>query len=81
MLSKCANPVCTTPFHYLHDGRLFQMETGANAAEQPEHKKGARRIEYFWLCNRCAAEMTLRYERGVGVITVPIQQVQRAAAS
>jgi hypothetical protein len=24
MLSKCANPVCTTPFHYLRDGKLFQ---------------------------------------------------------
>ena len=81
MLSKCANPACTTPFHYLHDGRLFQLETGGGASEQPAAKKPPRRVEYFWLCNRCAGELTLRYERGVGVTTVPIQQAQRAAAS
>lgn len=81
MLSKCANPACTTPFHYLRDGRLFQLETGVNTPDHPEQRKGARRIEYFWLCNSCAVKLTLRYERGVGVITVPIQQVQRAAAS
>ena len=80
MLSKCANPACTTPFHYLHDGRLFQWETGSGP-DQPSAKKVPRRIEYFWLCNGCAAEYTLRYDRGVGVVTVPIAQAQRAAAS
>jgi hypothetical protein len=80
MLSKCANPACTTPFHYLHDGRLFQLETGAGSS-RPHAKKEPRRIEYFWLCNPCAAELTLRYENGIGVVTVPIEQAQRAAAS
>lgn len=77
MLSKCANPACTTAFQYLRDGRLFQMETGAH---QRADKKTPRRIEYFWLCNRCAAELTLRYEPGTGVVTVPIPLAQRAAA-
>ena len=27
MLSKCANPACITPFHYLRDGKLFQIDT------------------------------------------------------
>ena len=81
MISKCANPACTTPFHYLHEGRLFQMETGHQAAENPEHKKAPRRIEYFWLCNACAVDFTLRYQRGVGIVAVPIGQAQRATAS
>ena len=81
MLSKCANPACDTSFHYLHDGRLFQMETGGASAEALQLKKTPRKVEYFWLCNRCAAEMTLKYEQGTGVVAVPYAQVQRAAAS
>lgn len=80
MLSKCANPACTTVFQYLRDGRLFQMETGAGSSQRVD-KKTPRRIEYFWLCNRCAAELTLRYEPGAGVVTIPITLAQRAVAS
>ena len=26
MLSKCANPLCSAPFQYLRDGKVFQVE-------------------------------------------------------
>src|SRR5438067_10373352 len=26
MLSKCANPLCSVPFQYLRDGKVFQVE-------------------------------------------------------
>ncbi len=29
MLSRCANPSCSTPFRYLRDGRLFQAEASS----------------------------------------------------
>ncbi len=82
MLSKCANPGCTTPFRYLHDGKLFRMEIPA-AAEDPgspgeNAKKPPRRTEYFWLCNGCATQMTLCYRQELGVTTRPL--ALRAAA-
>ena len=80
MLSKCANPACPTPFHYLHDGRLYRMETGAHGPQLVGEKKPVRKIEYFWLCNGCSDEMTLSYQPGKGVITVPREQARRAAA-
>lgn len=81
MLSKCANPTCTNPFHYLRDGKLFQMETGIGGPQLVGGKKPQHKVEYFWLCNHCAPQMTLTYTPGKGVTAVPIQQVRRAAAS
>ncbi|PYX96097.1 MAG: hypothetical protein DMG64_06520 [Acidobacteria bacterium] len=26
MVSKCANPACSTPFHYLREGKIFRVE-------------------------------------------------------
>ena len=26
MVSKCANPACSTPFHYLREGKIFKVE-------------------------------------------------------
>lgn len=81
MLAKCANTSCTTPFHYLREGKLFQMETGLGGPQPAGDKKPAHRIEYFWLCNRCATEMTLAYERGKGVVAVPLTRTRSAIAS
>ena len=86
MLSKCANPACTTPFHYLRDGKLFQIET----APEPEtgiapkllmKSKQPHRIEFFWLCSQCASTMTLAFQRGKGVVTVPLPVARHAVAS
>jgi len=81
MLSKCANPTCTNPFHYLREGKLYQMETGVGAPQIVGGKKPQHRIEYFWLCNQCAPHLTLTYSPGKGVVTVPIEQARHAAAS
>ena len=83
MLSKCANPACSTPFQYLRDGRLFQIDV-----EQTEQtgmhlvgKRPPRKLEHFWLCGACCQEMTLAYQRGKGVITLPLSAVMRAVAA
>ena len=60
MLSKCANPVCSATFRYLHDGKLFLIQ-GA-----PKHS-----LRYFWLCDSCSRTMTLVTEKkgdGIEVI-------------
>ncbi len=89
MLSKCANPACTTPFHYLRDGKLFQIDTslgsprglGPQLVAEPMQP---HRVEFFWLCAECSSTMTLAFQRGKGVVTVPLRAAappRRAAAS
>jgi len=62
MISKCMNPSCSAPFRHLADGRLFQLQNDAPAT-------GSKVIEYFWLCGRCSAVMTLRIARDGKVAT------------
>ena len=86
MVSRCANPGCAAPFLYLHQGKLFRMESDASFVSRtppsadPDGKKPARRVEYFWLCRDCAAEMTLVFKNGVGVTTKPLAPTQPAAS-
>lgn len=63
MLQTCANPACTAKFLYLHEGRLFVIETkAANAnALSPECRLAGSR-QYFWLCDSCLGKLTLHYE-------------------
>lgn len=88
MLSKCANPACTTPFHYLREGKLFQIDTAVGSPQSagPElvtEPKHPRRIEFFWLCAACSSTMTLAFQRGKGVVMVPLPTAgaRHAAAS
>jgi len=81
MLSKCANPVCTTPLHYLRDGKVFQVETSRPVPI--DHRKPLRRVEHFWLCGPCSLTQTLTYDQEYGVRIQPKQpmMMRRAAAS
>jgi hypothetical protein len=83
MVSKCSNPGCSTSFRYLHEGKLFRMAVTANAdsGADPGTKKSSRRIEFFWLCEECAPQMTLIFKPGVGVTAQPVARVQVAVAS
>jgi len=57
MLAKCANPTCSTPFRYLHEGKLFRLDLGAGPPSRDT--RIPRQLQYFWLCDRCARTMTL----------------------
>ncbi len=83
MLSKCANPECFAPFHYLREGKLFQIDAGRNGPQLVSDKRPAQKIEYFWLCGDCATTMTLALHRGKGVVAIPLpgRSTRRAAAS
>lgn len=76
MLSKCANPRCTTPFRYLHEGKLFRVEipTALGNSKTPAEngRKPPKRTELFWLCDPCSALMTVTYMKDVGVTTLPL---------
>jgi len=83
MLSKCANPSCSTPLIYLREGKIFMMDY---SPQQQNHFLGATqinagsRVEHFWLCGPCSAELTIAYDPGTGVAVVPKTRVHRAAA-
>ena len=47
MLSKCANPDCGATFHYLGEGKLYEIRYDAQPGPQPV-KKAAGRSERFW---------------------------------
>jgi hypothetical protein len=87
MLSKCANPSCSTPLVYLREGKIFMIESSPQsqlALLGPEKvtPKRQNRVEHFWLCGPCSSSMTLTFDRqrGVQIVQKPIQTL-RAAAS
>ena len=84
MLSKCANPSCSSQFLYLHRGKLFRMEVQTDAGVPDsvwvaDLKKPPRRLEYFWLCGDCSRTMTVVFESGVGIKTRPITLTRAAS--
>lgn len=87
MLSKCANPTCSTPLVYLREGKIFMVESSdlPREASVPALPKKPSRIEHFWLCGNCSTDMTLAFDCEAGVQVVrkaqPPKKVLRAAAS
>jgi hypothetical protein len=57
MVTKCLNPLCGAPFQYLRCGKLFLV----NSRDYRDGRIDVRHreAEYFWLCDSCAARMTL----------------------
>jgi hypothetical protein len=67
MVAKCANPSCSKPFRYFHEGKLFRLEPA-----KPKKADSVWHAEWFWLCAECAPTMTLRVEDG-GVVAMPLR--------
>lgn len=87
MLHKCANPACTSLFRRLSLGKLFLLETDNGEAltlpivSRSRKDRSLRRIERYWLCDGCASLLTLTFERGRGMVTVPLPGRNRPVAS
>ncbi|HEY2114068.1 MAG TPA: hypothetical protein VGJ51_03210 [Candidatus Angelobacter sp.] len=90
MLAKCANPSCSTPLVYLREGKIFMVESPQSQTDKDAaiifRPKSPNRVEHFWLCGPCAAQLTLTYDRQRGVEIVrkgasPVLRSFRAAAS
>lgn len=90
MLSQCANVNCSKPFLKLREGKLFLVETervthpGESVAPPLVRAKQLRRhVEHYWLCDECAVQWTLVYDRERGVVLVrlarPVTSVSRTA--
>jgi|GEM_PF-663854 hypothetical protein len=75
MLHKCANPACPSLFRSLSLGKLFVLETDFGEGFTPPRSRrhrSLRRMERYWLCDGCSSLLTLTFERGRGMITVPL---------
>ncbi|HKC72332.1 MAG TPA: hypothetical protein VKB60_11945 [Terriglobales bacterium] len=77
MLAKCANPACSAPFRYLHEGKLFRLDLGAGPPSGDT--RIPRQLQYFWLCERCARTMTLEMQAGK-VLARPLPRTTAARA-
>lgn len=85
MLSKCANPSCSTPLVYLREGKIFVMEHASKPKGGPQGtspEKQASRLEHFWLCGACSEYFTLIYHIDGGIQVVSKEPgTRRVAAS
>jgi hypothetical protein len=69
MLSKCANPACSTPFVYLREGKLFLRKPMTDSSGTPG-PAAATRPEYFWLCGPCSEDFTVAEHPALGAQVV-----------
>ncbi len=80
MLSKCLNSRCSATFQYFGQGRLFRVDFADAGRKRASSGKDtvapirskACPIEHFWLCEACAATMTLALSEGGEVCLIPI---------
>jgi hypothetical protein len=74
VLNKCANPSCSAQFRYLHQGKLFEVEIqyaeSPTSGGQTKAVNGKGHAERCWLCDDCAAHITLRFDARRGAIMV-----------
>ena len=70
MLSKCVNPDCSDTFRYLHEGRIFYLAPTRDV-QRAVGMSHPGLHERFWLCTRCAQEMTVALGRFQGESGAP----------
>ncbi len=68
MLSRCLNASCGAPFHFLEEGRIFNIEHLVATAGRGEPQ---RFVKQYWLCGLCSQGLKVVVENGC-VTTQPI---------
>jgi hypothetical protein len=69
MVTNCVNPACERPFHYLRGGRLYRFELRtASVCRTEEHVASKRKTVYFWMCDKCCDEFSLKLDPSHGVV-------------
>lgn len=73
MLSKCANPNCSNIFRYLHEGKLYLVNSSPAKTQRNRslrHTGEWRPLEYAWLCSSCCRHMSIRFDEELGAMVV-----------
>src|SRR5208282_1286385 len=85
----CANPGCPSLFRSLSLGKLFLVDCDSSVAgsgtvpairRKRSERLSGHQIERYWLCDSCSTLLTLTFERGRGMITVPLPARHTLAA-
>jgi|SRR5579884_1987374 len=80
MLTKCANPLCSRPLHYLRDGKVYRVEIKEEPHENengkapflvPGVQKRKYSVQHYWLCGDCMTMMTLHFDERGNLTVVP----------
>ena len=84
MLSKCASPGCSTPFRYLHEGKLYLIDrnaasVGCKLSGDLRYARKSRGLEYFWLCSSCCSDLTIQVDDDHGVRVVRKREAQNGS--
>ena len=86
MLSKCLNSRCFATFQYYGQGRLYRVDFADARRKRGKETVTSIRsktfpIEHFWLCDECAATMTIELSDGGEVRLVPCELSARKPAA
>jgi hypothetical protein len=87
MISHCANPVCTLPFHYLRGGRLYRFDIASPSTPCTDvpnaicSLKPSRATVFFWLCEQCSSKYSLCFNFRDGARLVPLAVPARKAST
>ena len=69
---KCANPGCSTVFHWTGGGKFFRFRPDPDPSTTSNSggptREGAHGVRHYWLCERCTHVFTLAYDEPNGVI-------------
>jgi len=70
---KCANPACSTAFHWTGGGKFFRFRPDPGSATTgigsiADTPGGIHGVRHYWLCERCTHVFTLAYDASCGVI-------------
>jgi hypothetical protein len=77
MISHCANPDCRRPFHYLRGGRLYRFDIrhpSSPCSDVPNaicNTKPSHAAVFFWLCEHCSSQYSLRFNIRTGISLIP----------
>ena len=77
---KCANPACSSAFHWLAGGRFFRFraDAGLTAAGTPADAdlEGHRGTKHYWLCEPCSRVFALTYEEKEGGVLLHLKPLR-----
>jgi hypothetical protein len=69
---KCANPACSTTFHWTGGGKFFRFrpdpESAISKSSIIDSPGGVHGVKHYWLCERCSHVFTLVYDAQCGIV-------------
>lgn len=86
MISHCANPDCSVPFHYLRGGRLYRFEVRRPSEPCQDVPNAICSVKpyaatvFFWLCEKCCSKLTLKFTPESGVTLMPMPDSGRLSS-